>query len=123
MKTLKENSPSHNLLLKFGELLDLGFAFLIWDFEKISKMAGRNYLTRGSLDRIDLSKSLYSLKRGSYIKTIKTNKEKRITLTKKGEMEIIKYKIKLRCKNQNGIKNGWLFVGMYQKFQEKIGII
>jgi len=85
---LKTNSTAYQILLEISKILGAG-SFLC---RKMAKTTGIRFLG----DRPYLSKHIYDLKRRGYIREIKKNTRKEIELTSKGNLEIIKYKIRLK---------------------------
>lgn len=95
-KFLKEGSISHRVLMILKELLEIGVELLIWDYESLRKRAGFGPLYR--MPRPLFYRGLRNLKRDKFIRVKITQQGKEIQLTKKGRIEIMKYKIKFKTK-------------------------
>jgi len=98
MRSLKENSLSQKVLVKLNEALEMAGMLIFWDYKELRRVAGLSPLFIGHWHSSSIPKYMDSLKRRNYIREIKTGDGKKIELTLKGKMEIIKYKIKFKTK-------------------------
>ncbi len=85
---LKINSIAYKILTIISDYISIGTAF----YRKAYEITGVSYTGRHSY----ISKRIYDLKKRGYIQEVKEKDKKRIYLTNKGHLEIIKYKIKLK---------------------------
>jgi len=88
---MKKNSVSKKILLIIGEktkdLLDVGFEII---FEPSSLFRGMSLYHDSTLDPPLISKGILNLKRYGYLEEKKVQNQKKLYLTPKGRVEIIK---------------------------------